>query len=641
MHGPAGIAVDNWGDIMIADWQDNKIREIVASSGSPLQVQSAGIGITLNGTSGAQTSFYPVSTAFSVTAATWSSGIATITAANSVSPGGTVTVSGVLPSGYNGTYTVQASSASWFTVPITTNPGAFTSGGTAAGCAGPTVTATALTGDYCTLPEDRGTLVPIGSNYVFTDSSNNTFTFDSSGEFSSEKDLAGNTLSVTYSSPAVGTGYCPSGSFYCNTVTSASGRTFVVAVDSIDHVSRVTDPTGRYWQYGYTGDQLTSATDPMNGVTSYGYQAGTAGTPGFANDLATVTAPNGQSGGPDAGKHESITYDAFGRVASQTDPLGNATTLSYLNMNQAMGTGTVMATDPESNNTDYGFDHGALSSQKVWNTTNVTGASYAGTTATVSFGVKDASGTSLVAGMVPAVGSTITVAGVTPAAYNGTFTVTASAPGSVSYTGSGLSAYSSGGTVNASAESDFGPDLSTGTLLNAWTSDEDGNQTSYVYDSNGNGNVTSTTDPLNHTDTNSYDANTNAETSAATSMATTDCIHASPPSAVPAGGVITPPSATPPQGDDYSLVDTDGNTLYTTTGVYEPGSSTAFQSTAGYTRTNYTLYKGNSVTLRAWGPGQSGYSTQSVGCGSVPPSQSVPCATIDENGIVTQFGYDT
>ena len=75
----------------------------------------------------------------------------------------------------------------------------------------------------------------------------------------------------------------------------------------------------------------------------------------------------------------------------------------------------------------------------------------------------------------------------------------------------------------------------------------------------------------------------------------------------------------------YTLYDTDGNTLYATTGVYEPGSNSA-----AYQSTTYTLYKGNSVTL----------GSTNITCTATPPSASLPCATINPDGVVTQLAYD-
>lgn len=70
----------------------------------------------------------------------------------------------------------------------------------------------------------------------------------------------------------------------------------------------------------------------------------------------------------------------------------------------------------------------------------VTGASGNGTTATVTYNAGNST-------QVP-VGAAVTIAAVSPAGYNGTYTVTASSAGSVSYTNSTTATYSSGGTVS-------------------------------------------------------------------------------------------------------------------------------------------------------------------------------------------------
>src|SRR6266851_1692439 len=57
-----------------------------------------------------------------------------------------------------------------------------------------------------------------------------------------------------------------------------------------------------------------------------------------------------------------------------------------------------------------------------------------------------------------------------------------------------------------------------------------------------------------------------------------------------------------------------------------PGSSTA-----SYLKTTYSLYKGNSITLGSTG----------ISCTTAPPSNSLPCATINADGVVTQLGYNS
>src|SRR5215831_12280353 len=70
---------------------------------------------------------------FGVTAATWATGNATFTtsAPHGAAVGTSVTISGVTPAGYNGTFTAATgTTASTLVVPIATNPGTYSSGGT-------------------------------------------------------------------------------------------------------------------------------------------------------------------------------------------------------------------------------------------------------------------------------------------------------------------------------------------------------------------------------------------------------------------------------------------------------------------------------------------------------------------------------
>lgn len=70
---------------------------------------------------------------YATTAITWASGVATVTvgAPHGYATGNVVTISGVVPTGYNGTYTiVSVPSSTTFTVALATNPGAVTTEGT-------------------------------------------------------------------------------------------------------------------------------------------------------------------------------------------------------------------------------------------------------------------------------------------------------------------------------------------------------------------------------------------------------------------------------------------------------------------------------------------------------------------------------
>ena len=118
----------------------------------------------------------------------------------------------------------------------------------------------------------------------------------------------------------------------------------VLGLNSSGLVTSVTDPLGRRWSYAYNASEdLTSVTDPMNRVTSYTYGSETSGNPLLANDLLTITKPNAQPGGPDAGDATVNVYNASGQVISQTDPSGFVTSFNYSGLDPATGNGTVTA----------------------------------------------------------------------------------------------------------------------------------------------------------------------------------------------------------------------------------------------------------------------------------------------------------
>jgi hypothetical protein len=72
-------------------------------------------------------------TPFSITSMTWNSRLVTATKTNhGISDGDLVVISGVTPSQYNGTYTVNVPTANTFTYELVSNPGAVTVQGTAA-----------------------------------------------------------------------------------------------------------------------------------------------------------------------------------------------------------------------------------------------------------------------------------------------------------------------------------------------------------------------------------------------------------------------------------------------------------------------------------------------------------------------------
>jgi RHS repeat-associated protein len=547
LDGPQSVTADGSGNLYIADTLNNRIQEIAAAGGTQWSAaMTAGdiytVAGSATGASGDSGDGGPATAALIQN----TTGIA-------VDPAGDLFLTNATNDRLR---EVTATSAGLFPeypapggVTVTQDNGAQVTfypqaGGT---CTAPYVKA----GGYCALPQDISATLTYNSGnqaYTFTPTPGTTYTYGWNGALTGQSDAAGDALTIAYSTPAPGTGQCPSTASTCQTITAASGRALVIGSNASGLVTSVTDPLGRRWTYAYTGSDLTSATDPMGRVTSYTYGPGSSGGPLQVNDLLSITSPNAQAGGPDVGHATVNVYNATGQVTSQTDSMGFTTTFDYSALNPSTGSGTVKVGDPDGNTTVYDYIQGALTAQSAWT------------------------------------GSTLV------------------------------------------SEKDYGPDTtaggtSGGTLLDTWTADGSGNITTSTYDSAGN--TTSTTNPLGDQTTQTSTAMDNINCGS-TAEASSAC--SSGPTPVPPGGVITPPSPAPPQGVTYTLYDTHGNALYTTTGVYQPGSSNA-----SYLRTAYTLYNGNSVTLGG----------NSISCATASPSPSLPCATINADGVATQLGYDS
>lgn len=407
-------------------------------------------------------------------------------------------------------------------------------------------------GTYCALPDVTASLTFNSSNstYTFITHPYRSYTFNSSGQLTGESGPGGATLTLTYNTPAPGSGNCPSSATSCMSVTSASGRTLVVGSNSSGRVTSVTDPLGRSWTYVYcappsstcsSGD-LVSVTDPRTKTISYTYDQGNTST-SLVHDLLTVTKPNGQPGGPDAGDALVNVYNSSGLVTAQTDPAGNRTTFDYSHLNSS-GDGYTLVTDPDGNKTQYAYSDGVLVDR------------------TLGYGSS------------------------TPSIWN------------------------------------YQPDPST--LLDKAIVDPNGHETDYTY--NANGDLTSKTNPLGAVWSYSYNS-FDEQTCSTLPLAASQCSSLTPPAAIPAGSSpLSPPAAAPPKYASYSEYDTAGNPIWTTAGDYNPGSSTSSQS-----RTTYQLYNGQSVTLG--GNGDS--------CNNSAPDASLPCATINPDGVVTQLGYNS
>jgi len=399
-------------------------------------------------------------------------------------------------------------------------------------------------GTYCALPDVTASLTYDSGNstYTFITHPYESYTFNSSGQLTGESGPGGAAVSITYNAPSPGSGSCPSTASSCTTITSASGRTLALALNSTGEVTKVVDPLGRSWTYAYSSNNLVSVTDPKTQVTSYTYD-GSNSNASLKHDLLTITKPNGQSGGPDAGDKVVNSYDSTGRVTSQTDAAGNETTIDYSHLDSGSGSGWVIATDPDGNETKTTYQNGVIVDSEA---------------------------------------------------------------------GYGLSSPST---------TELDPDPST--LLDTSIVDPDEKSTEFAY--NGSGDTTSNTNQLNQTATYTYNS-FDEQTCAATAMAASPCSSLTPPDPISPGGTIAPATSAPPAYVTFSEYDTNGNLVWTTTGDYNPGDDSASQI-----RTTYNLYNDESVTLDG----------NNDSCTNTAPSSSLPCATIDPNGVVTQLGYDS
>ena len=323
------IALDPAGDMYITDWGSNLVREVTSAT-PPTITPAPGL-----------------------------------TSALSPAPGG-ITIT--QPGGAQITFYAQTS-----------------------GCSSPYF----LAGQYCVLLQNVGASLSYDSThgvYTFTPQPGTSYTYNNGGNLTGISDVSSsgaavNTLAVASGTPAPGSGNCPSTATWCQTITAANGRALTVGYKTTtagsitaDVVTSVTDPLGRRWAYAYTGFDLTSVTDPIGTsgnnpaahTASYTYGVGSTGNPLNANDLLTITSPNGQPGGPNAGAHTTVIYNASGQVTSQTDPMGFQTTYDWSAFNPSTGNGAITVHDPDGNKTVYDYSQGTLAAHATWTGTTLT-----------------------------------------------------------------------------------------------------------------------------------------------------------------------------------------------------------------------------------------------------------------------------
>jgi hypothetical protein len=169
----------------------------------------------------------------------------------------------------------------------------------------------------------------------------------------------------------------------------------------------------------FSAAQTFSSSLTFSGVTT-GTQVSCLGLTA-GNLVATSTGACGTGGGGTPGG--SNTQVQFNNSGS----FGGDSGFTYAGIGQAtLALGTITT------------NLKALNITATWNSIATTAASGTGTTATLTFAAQP---------VAPVVGSTITVAGVTPGGYNGTFAVTASSTTTVSYANATTGAQTVAGTI--------------------------------------------------------------------------------------------------------------------------------------------------------------------------------------------------
>jgi hypothetical protein len=392
----------NWsnGVTTITGFNDYKVGQQVTVSGVTPSLYNGTFLVT--GLTGTATS--------AITGATWSNGLATFTvASNSYVVGQTVTVTGVTPAGYNGARTVTSVTGTTFTVGIATNPGTYTSGGTALG---------SPTGFTYSLPlsavatasraTDAVTITAVTWSSVngvgtVTVTANNTFS-------------AGQTVIISGVSPTAF-----SGTFVVASATSTSFTyllgtnpgTASLSTPKATPASPVTNVADTATPLAITAANTASVNASITGVASASSAATITGVSySSANGgTVTVTANNSFSVGQTV-TIANVTPAAF----SSTFTIATATSTSFTITNFGANPGTATFTG----------------------TATATGFIATATTSAAHNYI---------------VGQTVTISGITPSGYNGTVTV-ASVPSSTTFTynipggnpGSGTSTGTSAGT---------------------------------------------------------------------------------------------------------------------------------------------------------------------------------------------------
>lgn len=165
-----------------------------------------------------------------------------------------------------------------------------------------------------------------GNKISMTDANGNTTTYDydGNGYLTSVTDALGNTNTYTYD--VVGNQ---------TSVTDALGNTNAYTYDSMGRVTSVTDPQGGVTTYTYDCCGLADETDANGNTTQYEYDA-------YGRLVKEINAEGGVT---------RYTYDSLGNLTKMTDANNKPTTYEYDRLNRL-----TKITDPLGHSTQYSYD---------------------------------------------------------------------------------------------------------------------------------------------------------------------------------------------------------------------------------------------------------------------------------------------
>ena len=171
-------------------------------------------------------------------------------------------------------------------------------------------------GGYTAPPRVMATLVHnMSGTWTLVVRNQTTYTFNSSGQLTSEADLNGYTTSLAYTSGEL------------TTITDQAGRTLTIGWTG-SHITTVTDANVTpnrtvTFEYNDGNGNLTDVIDVNGGHTQFVYD--------FNHRMTKWLDPNCYAAGSSCNGGDGLVnvYNSAGEITSQTDDMGRETTFAY------------------------------------------------------------------------------------------------------------------------------------------------------------------------------------------------------------------------------------------------------------------------------------------------------------------------